>query len=295
MPWLRVIALACFASLFFGNASVSAATSHAPSGTPVDHASHAPSGTSADHANHARGPDFDEKTALATSQAAIGRTLEDITLRDRSGKTVRLADYRGKPLVISLIYTSCYHICPTTTKHLAKVVQTARAALGEDSFRVVTIGFDTAKDNPEAMRSFARQQSVDLPGWEFLSTDAASMTRLASNIGFLYFPSPKGFDHLMQATVVDANGKIYRQVYGMTFDTPLLVEPLKELVFGEQPGESAFAGLWSKVKLFCTTYDPANDRYRLDYSLFIGMFIGFLIIALGVFYLVRELRRGRAS
>ena len=100
---------------------------------------------------------------------------------------------------------------------------------------------------------------------------------------------------LMQATVVDANGKIYRQVYGMTFDTPLLVEPLKELVFGEKPGESLLDGLWSKVKLFCTTYDPANDRYRLDYSLFIGMFIGFLIIALGVFYLVRELRRGRTA
>ena len=175
------------------------------------------------------------------------------------------------------------------------MVQTARAALGEDSFRVVTIGFDTAKDNPEAMRSFARQQGVDLPGWEFLSTDAASMARLAQNIGFLYFASPKGFDHLMQATLVDANGKIYRQVYGMTFDTPLLVEPLKELVFGERPGESMFDGLWSKVKLFCTTYDPANDRYRFDYSLFIGMFIGFMIIASGVFYLVRELRRGRVS
>jgi protein SCO1/2 len=282
----RVIALAGFASLLLSATPVLTASAHTPH-TSLD----AP----ADHANHARGPDFDEKTALATSQAAIGGMLEDITLRDRSGKAVRLADYRGKPLVISVIYTSCYHICPTTTKHLAKVVQTARAALGEDSFRVVTIGFDTAKDNPEAMRSFAKQQGVDLPGWEFLSTDAASMARLAKNIGFLYFASPKGFDHLMQATVVDANGKIYRQVYGMTFDTPLLVEPLKELVFGEQPSESALAGLWSKVKLFCTTYDPANDRYRVDYSLFIGMFIGFIIIASGVFYLVRELRRGRAS
>jgi len=291
MSWSRVIVRTCVVGLFLNITSASAATSHTPSSTPVDHASHAP----AEHANHARGPDFDEKAALATSQAAIGRMLEDVTLRDRSGKTVQLANYRGKPLVISVIYTSCYHICPTTTKHLAKVVQTARTALGEDSFRVVTIGFDTAKDNPEAMRSFARQQGVDLPGWEFLSTDAASMARLAKNIGFLYFASPKGFDHLMQATVVDANGKIYRQVYGMTFDTPLLVEPLKELVFGEQPGEGMFTGLWSKVKLFCTTYDPANDRYRLDYSLFIGMFIGFLIIALGVFYLVRELRRGRAS
>ena len=295
MSWSRVIAQTCLASLFLSLTPASAATPHTPSGTPADHVSHAPSATPADHANHARGPEFDEKTALATSQAAIGRTLEDVTLRDRTGKAARLADYRGKPLVISVIYTSCYHICPTTTRHLAKVVQTARAALGEDSFRVVTIGFDTAKDNPEAMRSFARQQGVDLPGWEFLSADAASMERLAQNIGFLYFASPKGFDHLMQTTVVDANGKIYRQVYGMTFDTPLLVEPLKELVFGEQPGESMLAGLLGKVKLFCTTYDPANDRYRLDYSLFIGMFIGFLIIGLGVFYLVRELRRGRAS
>jgi protein SCO1/2 len=283
MRWSPFVVLAGFASLLFFTVSAPAATSHTTAGAP------------ADHANHARGPDFDAKAALATSQAAIGRQLEDISLRDRSGKAVQLAGYRGKPLVISVIYTSCYHICPTTTQHLAKVVQTARAALGEDSFRVVTIGFDTAKDNPEAMRSFARQQGVDLPGWDFLSTDEASMARLAKNIGFLYFASPKGFDHLMQATVVDANGKIYRQVYGMTFDTPLLVEPLKELVLGEKPGESVFAGLWSKVKLFCTTYDPANDRYRLDYSLFIGMFIGLLIIASAVFYLVRELRRGRAS
>lgn len=279
MSRVRMAALAGIASLFFATSGL-ATTSHT---------------SLADHTNHARGPDFDAKAALASSQAAIGRTLEDIRLRDRNGKSIQLASYRGKPLVISAIYTSCYHICPTTTQHLAKVVQTARAALGEDSFRVVTIGFDTAKDNPEAMRSFAKQQGVDLPGWEFLSTDATSMARLAKNIGFLYFASPKGFDHLMQATVVDANGKIYRQVYGMTFDTPLLVEPLKELVLGERPGEGLFDGLWSKVKLFCTTYDPANDRYRLDYSLFIGMFIGFLIIASGVFFLVRELRRGRAS
>jgi len=111
MSCSRVIVQACVAGLFLNVTSASAATSHTPSSTPVDHASHAP----ADHANHTRGPDFDEKAALATSQAAIGRMLEDVTLRDRSGKTVQLANYRGKPLVISVIYTSCYHICPTTT------------------------------------------------------------------------------------------------------------------------------------------------------------------------------------
>ena len=47
----------------------------------------------------------------------------------------------------------------------------------------------------------------------------------------MYEPSPKGFEHLIQASVVDPEGKVIQQAYGMDFDTPLLVEPLKRLVF----------------------------------------------------------------
>lgn len=245
---------------------------------------------------HAPSPEFDNKTALKISQDAIGRNLGDYRLRDRAGKPVRLADYRGRPLVVSLIYTSCYHICPTTTRYLAKVVRTAQAALGPDRFRVVTIGFDTPNDTTEAMRVFARQQDVDdIDGWEFLSADADTIAALARDLGFIYFRSPKGFDHLIQATVVDAEGKIYRQVYGTSFDTPLLVEPLKALVFGGTPDEPVLSHLLNRVRLFCTTYDPSTDSYRFDYSLFVGMGIGAIIILLIVVYLVREARRARRA
>ena len=251
--------------------------------------------TPAGHAGHVSAANFNENEALRISQAAIGRELEALTLRDRQGKAVKLSDYRGQPLIISLVYTSCYHICPTTTRHLAKVVRNARQALGERSFRVLTIGFDTPKDSPEAMRVFARQQDVADAGWEFLSADAASMDKLARNLGFIYFSTPKGFDHLIQATVVDAGGRIYRQVYGMTFEPPQLVEPLKELVFGTQPGEAALSSVWKKVKLFCTTYDASRDGYRFDYSLFFGMVIGLLIIGTTLAFLVREYLRHRAA
>lgn len=250
--------------------------------------------TPAAHTDHARAADFDENEALRISQAVIGRPLDDLTLRDRDGKAVRLSDYRGQPLIISLIYTSCYHICPTTTQHLARVVRNARQVFGAPSFRVLTIGFDTPQDNPEAMRVFARQQAVADAGWEFLSADAAVMEKLISNLGFIYYRTPKGFDHLIQATVVDAGGKIYRQVYGMTFEPPQLVEPLKELVYGTQPGEAALSSVWKKIKLFCTTYDASRDGYRFDYSLFVGFFIGLLIIGLVGTYLVREYLRHRA-
>ena len=58
-------------------------------------------------------------------------------------------------------------------------------------------------------------------------------------MGFLYYKSSNGFDHLIQATVIDADGVVYRQVYGQVFDTPLLVDPLIDLVLGRAPPEQS--------------------------------------------------------
>jgi protein SCO1/2 len=250
---------------------------------------HPPSG----HDRSAAAGGFDSQAALRLSQAALGKTLGDHALRRGDGATVRLSDYRGRPLVVSLVYTGCYHICPTTTQHLAKVVRVARAALGDESFHVLTIGFDTAKDTPPAMQAFAQGQNANISGWEFLSADGATIERLTQDLGFVYFRTPKGFDHLIQATVIDGAGKIYRQVYGMNFDTPLLVEPLKELVFGAPARATFMENLSQRIKLFCTVYDPANDRYRFDYSIFVGLFIGLSSLGVLSFLLVREWRKTR--
>lgn len=234
---------------------------------------------------------LDNRSALKFSQGAIGQVLGDHLLVDAASGTIRLSAYRGKPLVISQVYTSCYHICPTTTRHLAKVIKTAQAALGTNSFNIVTIGFDAVNDTPEAMRKFARHQDVDVPGWKFLSADQATITRLSRNLGFQFVATPKGFDHLIQATVIDAGGRVYRQVYGMNFNTPLLVEPLKELVLDNLSSGSLLTSVSDRIRLLCTVYDPASGKYHVDYSLFVGMFIGIVILGAIGFWLVREWRR----
>jgi len=231
---------------------------------------------------------FEYKTALQYSQAAIGKTLGDYSFTDRTGKIISLTALRGKPLVISLIYTSCYHTCPMTTQHLARIVQKARDALGADSFTVATIGFDTQFDTPQAMHHFANKQDITLDNWYFLSSDTDTLNALIKDLGFLFFRSPRGYDHIVQASVIDANGEIYRQVYGEVFNTPLLVEPLKQLIFGQPQAEQPFLDdLINKVRFFCTTYDPNSDAYHFDYSIFVGMFIGATIILLTFFFLVR--------
>lgn len=239
---------------------------------------------------------YDPDEAVARSQAAVGRPLGDLVLTDSQGQTVNLAQYRGRPLLISMIFTSCYHVCPAITQHLGFAVRNARAALGEDSFQVVTVGFDTPVDSPEAMRQFARRQDIDDPNWSFLSGAAETMQALVDNVGFVHYPSPRGFDHINQVTLVDADGVVYRQVYGAAFELPWLVEPLKQLVYNRpQPNDHLGSGLVNRIKLFCTVYNPNTGRYRFDYSLFVGMAIGAVIVLAVIALLLLEYVRGRRA
>lgn len=238
---------------------------------------------------------FNEKDALAVSQGAIGHVIGDYSLVRSDGTTISTSEFMGKPVIFSLIYTSCYHICPTTTQHLAKVVRKARKVLGQDSFGVVTLGFDFLNDSPDAMRIFSAQQKIDDSGWVFASASESTVARLAEDLGFLYFPSPNGFDHLIQATIVDAEGEVRSQVYDMNFDTPLLVEPIKKLVFGSDQGAPLITQISNKIRLFCTVYDPVNDSYRTDYSVFIGMIIGLTTLSAIMYLVIREWRKQKQT
>ncbi|HJN49474.1 MAG: SCO family protein [Pseudomonadales bacterium] len=236
------------------------------------------------------GAPFDNREALEASQSALGRAIGDYQFRDQRGDPVSLRDYLGKPLLISFVYTSCYHICPTTTRHLYEVVKKSRDALGSDSFNVVSIGFDAAVDTPARMARFSEAAGIDEESWGFLSGDPQSIAGIAEDLGFTFFSSPKGFDHLIQTSVITGDGEVYRQVYGMNFATPLMIEPLKDLVFGTS-GEKSLVSSWSdRIRFFCTVYDPAKDRYRTDYSIFIGTFIAFACVGLFGLQLAREWR-----
>lgn len=235
---------------------------------------------------------FDYDVALKISQDVIGKQLGEYSFINAEGQAVSMSDFAGKPLVLSMVYTSCYQICPMTTRHLAKVVEKARDALGKDNFSVAVVGFDTPVDTPDAMQYFANKQGIHNKDWHLLTIAADEVETLSKDTGFIYFPSASGFDHLIQATIIDAEGKVYRQVYGQVFDTPLLIEPLKELVLGQPQQDQTFLSeLSNKIKLFCTTYDPVRDGYFFDYSLFLGILIGGMIILFTSVFIVKEWRK----
>ncbi|HEX7328526.1 MAG TPA: SCO family protein [Casimicrobiaceae bacterium] len=237
---------------------------------------------------------LDRDAALRASARAIGATPANYVLTTGAGQRLRLADLRGKPLVVQFVYTGCTQVCPPATAFLAGAVAEARSAIGRDGFNVLTIGFNLPFDNPPAMRAFARAQGIDQPGWIAASPERDDVAALTRDFGFSYVATPAGFDHIAQVTIVDANGRIVDQVYGDSFALPMLIGPLKALASGApMPPASGITAVVERVRLWCTVYDPATGRYRLDYSLIIELVAGATILGGTLIYLASGYRRRR--
>lgn len=240
---------------------------------------------------------LDVRAAYERSQAAIGRTVGPHELVDRSGSPLSLADLRGRPLVISLVFTQCGTVCPVTTDHLRDSVIEARRALGPGSFAVLTFGFDARRDKPAQLRAFADTHDLtDIADWHVAGAADATTAALLDDLGFTWRAAAGAFDHVTQTTILDAGGTVYRQVYGDTFPLQVLVEPLKDLVLGTVTRSADPADLWSRLTFLCTVYNPLTGAYRFDYSIFFGIAIGGLsLILTGIVILRLWLGNRRAT
>jgi len=237
---------------------------------------------------------LDREAALRTSQAAIGRKVGDHILLNREGKPVSLASYRGKPLLVSFIYTGCFQVCPTTTRSLQETVDGLQKSVGTGQFNVVSIGFNQPADSPQALKAFATQYGIRQPNWEFLSPPAAIVPALAKDFGFVFQASPAGFDHVLQVSILDAEGRIVRQVYGEGLVPSELGEPLKMLLAG-QPVQSneLIEHLMDRVRILCTVYDPKTGAYKVDYTLPIQIAGGVTFFILMLVFFINEWRSSR--
>ncbi|MBL0151863.1 MAG: SCO family protein [Ideonella sp.] len=242
---------------------------------------------------------LDERAALRAAQAAIGREVADHTLLDRQSKPVRLSSYRGKPLVVSFIYTGCFQVCPASTRALHEAVKGLDKLLGPNQYNVVSIGFNQPFDSPTAMRDFAAQHRIDAANWEFLSPHRSTVDALTRDFGFSYQATPAGFDHVLGVTVLDGQGRVYTQVFGDRLTADQLGEPLKQLL-GRAPLAQAptFSGVLERVRILCTVYDPETGQYRYNYALLFEVLCGLaFFLTVGGYFLAewREVRQRRRA
>jgi protein SCO1 len=158
---------------------------------------------------------------------------------------------------------------------------------------VVSIGFNLPYDSPPAMRDFARRYGISDPNWAFLTPYEKQLPDLTAQMGFQYVSTLAGFDHVTQLTILDAEGRVYRQVYGEDFALPLFIEPLHELVRGAPVPPRSVTDVIERIRLLCTVYDPRAGVYRFQWSVVSSIVTFVLLLIGGVWYLWREIRKRR--
>ena len=151
----------------------------------------------------ARGPSFQ---ATDLTGASFGRDFE-LTAPD--GKPRRLADFRGKAVVMFFGYTQCPDVCPTTLAALAEAMK--RLGPDADRVQVLFVTIDPERDSPALLSQYV--PAFD-PRFLGLYGDADATARTAKEFKILYQKAPGAtpasytMDHSAGTYVFDQQGRL---------------------------------------------------------------------------------------
>jgi protein SCO1/2 len=119
-------------------------------------------------------------------------------LKDQDGKVATLAQYRGRPVILTFMYSTCRDTCPLT----AQQIKGALDQLGVD-VPTLAISVDPANDTQLNARRFVNRQGLT-QRMRFLLGDRAQLAPIWKAYGIE--PQAKGFDHTAYVVLVDAKG-----------------------------------------------------------------------------------------
>jgi protein SCO1/2 len=93
------------------------------------------------------------------------RSAPDFTLRDQDGRLVRLAEERGRVVLVTFLYSHCTDVCPLIAENLNAALR--ELGPGRRDVRVLAVSVDPAGDTPAAVRSYVRVHRL-LPEFRYL-------------------------------------------------------------------------------------------------------------------------------
>jgi protein SCO1/2 len=120
------------------------------------------------------------------------------TLTDQEGRPFSLLDVRGRPAVLTFMYTTCDNDCPTMTQQIRGALDQA----GRD-VPVLAVSVDPARDTAARARRFVAEQRMT-GRMRFLLGDDAQLQRVWRFYGVQ--PQEKGLEHAATVLVLDRKG-----------------------------------------------------------------------------------------
>jgi protein SCO1/2 len=149
--------------------------------------------------------DSDDDDGVATAGTRFeGAVMPDglkapgFELENQDGDTISMRNFRGRPVIVTFLYTSCEDTCPLQ----AQTVRGALDELGED-VPAIAIAVDPPRDTPERARAFLSEQRA-LGRLDFVLGTRAELKPLWE--GYYIRPQSVTQEHQARFTLVDERG-----------------------------------------------------------------------------------------
>jgi cytochrome oxidase Cu insertion factor (SCO1/SenC/PrrC family) len=120
----------------------------------------------------------------AAREAKARDYFTDTVLIDQEGRRVRFYSdvVSGRVTCFTFIFTTCNDACPLIMAKLNRVKAELGASFGRE-VQFVAMSVDPERDDPAALRGFARAHRAEGPGWTFLTGTRADMSTVLKKLG----------------------------------------------------------------------------------------------------------------
>jgi protein SCO1/2 len=151
-----------------------------------------------------------------------GEPVPDFVFTNQDGRRAHLAQYKGKVLLLTFIYTRCPlpDFCPRMTHNfleIEKALKQDSAAYG--STHLLSVTFDPEFDTPKVLRQYALSMTsipaAELfPHWEFAAPQSKDLDKIAHFFALSKWNENGQIIHSLSTAIIDKDGKLYRWYHG---------------------------------------------------------------------------------
>jgi len=150
-----------------------------------------------------------------------GDSVPDFQFVNQFGKTVRLNQFRGKPLLITFVYTRCPFpdFCPLMSNNFASVLQQLQQVPAVYSkTQLMSISIDPKFDTPMVLHEYGERYEAktdpQFQHWQFVTGSPEEIRNAADFFGLAYNQQEGQIVHNLRTVLIGRDGKVLKVYTG---------------------------------------------------------------------------------
>lgn len=168
-----------------------------------------------------------------------GESVPDFSFLNQSDRTIHIAQFRGKVLLVTFIYTRCpiAAYCPRMSRNFAAIDQSLSTdPTLYDRTHLLSISFDPTYDTPKVLRSYGgaytgKYTEETFRHWDFAAPAKKELPDVLKFFLVGLTPGPnRTFLHSLSTVVITPEGKIYKWYPTNDWTPQQLVADVKDLL-----------------------------------------------------------------